>query len=204
MGSLQPARRPLWAALACRPISLALVTAGLSACASWLPQGASQIPSSFHSFAQAQAALEQIVPFETTVAQLPGLGFDPAGGSNVTQVPYPEIAARLAPNPGVPLAAMDPGVRRCILAQTACRGFAFKFGEQKRDREGSFLLDFLNIKRVTHFTGWQFEALVVVADGVVLFRNFGGEPHTDRTEQQLNPLGPFQPAGESAGRSLLR
>jgi hypothetical protein len=144
------------------------------------------------------------VPFQTTLDQLPALGFDPRSGTNVTQIPYPEIATRLAPNPAVPLDAMDAGIRRCILAQTACRGYAFRFGQQQRTREGNFLLDFLNFKRTVHFTGWQFDALVVVADGVVLFRNFGGEPKTDRTERQSNPLGPFQPIGESAGRTLAR
>ena len=183
---------------------LFLSVAVLAGCTSLLPKASNDAPSSFVDFAAAQAALEQIVPFHTTVEQLPALGFDPQGGSNVTQIPYPEIAARLAPNPAVPLDAMDAGVRRCILSQTACRGYVFHFGQQDRKREGAFLLDFLNIKRTTHITGWQFDALVVVGDGVVLFRNFAGEAKTDRTERQFNPLGPFQPAGESAGRSLLR
>jgi hypothetical protein len=38
---------------------------------------------------------------------------------------------------------------------------------------------------------------------VVLFRNYSGEERIDRHEQQTNPLGPFQPAGESSGRSLF-
>lgn len=177
---------------------------GLSGCAGLLPRSANDMPSTFVDFAAAQHALETIVPFHTSIEDLPTLGFDPRSGSNVTQIPYPEITTRLAPNPAVPLDAMDPGIRRCILAQTACRGYAFRFGEQHRTRSGDFWLDFLSIKRITHITGWQFDALVVVGDGVVLFRNFGGEPKTERTERQFNPLGPFQPTGESAGRSLLR
>jgi len=176
----------------------------LSACASLLPRSANQAPSTFENFAQAQHALEKTVPFETRMDELAGLGFDPDTGVNVVQIPYPEIAARLAPNPGVPLDAMDVGVRRCIQLQTQCRGYVFRYNQQNRDREGNFFLDFLNIKRVTHVTGWQFEALIVVGEGVVLFRNFSGEPKIDRTESNFNPLGPFQPAGESAGRSLVR
>lgn len=180
------------------------VTLMLGACSNMLPRSANQAPSTFQDFASAQQALEKIVPFETRIDALPGLGFDPEAGVNVVQIPYPEIAARLAPNPGVPLEAMDAGVRRCIQLQTQCRGYVFRYNQQHRDREGNFFLDFLNIKRVTHVTGWQFEALIVVGENVVLFRNFGGEPKTDRTESNFNPLGPFQPAGESAGRSLLR
>ena len=31
----------------------------------------------------------------------------------------------------------------------------------------------------------------------------GGQASTDRVEKQFNPLGPFQPSGESAGSFLL-
>lgn len=45
---------------------------------------------------------------------------------------------------------------------------------------------------------------VVVSDDVLLFRNSAGQPRTDRLEAQTNPLGPSQPAGESAGAALTR
>ena len=75
---------------------------------------------------------------------------------------------------------------------------------EQRQREGNFFLDFLNVQRITSITGWRFEGLIVLIDDTVLFRNFSGEARIDRTDRLLNPLGPFQPAGESAGRSLLR
>jgi hypothetical protein len=71
-------------------------------------------------------------------------------------------------------------------------------------REGNFWADFLNLKRSTHYTGWWFEALVVVNDGTVLFRNIAGQPSTERTDTNITPLGPFQPAGEGVGAVLLR
>jgi hypothetical protein len=46
--------------------------------------------------------------------------------------------------------------------------------------------------------------LVAVRDGVVLFRNFGGEPRIARTEPQRNPLGPQQPAGEAVGGLIVK
>ena len=71
-------------------------------------------------------------------------------------------------------------------------------------REGSFMLDFLNFRRETRVTGWQFEGLLAVRDGVVLFRSHGGDPRTDRVERQVNPLGPLQRLGEGAGGRLAR
>ena len=56
----------------------------------------------------------------------------------------------------------------------------------------------------TEISGWRFQGLVVVRDGVVLFRNYGGEPQIKQTERQSNPLGPLQPAGEAAGALIGR
>jgi hypothetical protein len=39
--------------------------------------------------------------------------------------------------------------------------------------------------------------------GKVLLRNFAVQAVTDKVEKQVNPLGAFQLAGESAGSALL-
>lgn len=183
-------------------VSVALA-AGLCGCGALLPTSSSESPSSFSNFDDARLALEKAVPYETTLAGLAALGFDRQANANVTLIPYPEVVGRLVPYAGIQPADLDPGVRSCIAAQSACRAYVFRFGTEQRKREGGFWLDFLNIKRTTNITGWRFEGMVVVNDRVVLFRNYSGEKKVDRTDQQFNPLGPFQPAGESAGRSLF-
>jgi hypothetical protein len=184
-------------------LSLGLAAA-LAGCSSLLPKGSSDAPTPFASYAEAEAAVARIVPFQTRPSELAQLGFDPQGGRNVTLIPYPNIVARLAPYPGVPLESLDPGIRTCILAKAECRGYLFRFERQDRAREGNFWADFFNVKRINHYTGWWFEALVVVNDGTVLFRNIAGQPNMERTEQHRNPLGPLQPAGEGIGGVLLR
>jgi hypothetical protein len=176
----------------------------LPACTSLLPRSSSDTHGSFATFESAQAAAQRIVPMKTQVSELKGFGFDPDGGANVTLIPYPEIVARLAPYPTLPLSALDPGVRKCVEDQAACWGYLFHFERQDRRRTGSFWLDFLNIRRTTEVSGWSFQALVVVNDNTVLFRNFAGQAQIDRVERQRNPLGPFQPAGEAAGALLRR
>jgi len=175
----------------------------LAGCGSLLPRGTTDTPAGFASFEQAEAAVQRVVGQRTRTEELKELGFDPAGGRNVTLIPYPDIVARLAPYPGVALDRLDPGIRECIAAQSACRGYLFHFERQDRRREGSFWPDFLNLRRHTSIKGWWFDALIVVSDGVVLFRNYGGQAASDRVERQVNPLGPFQPAGESAGWQLV-
>ena len=179
---------------------LPLLAAGLAGCASLLPRGSSEQPSAFDSFEAAQRALEQVVPFRTTVAELAALGFDPEGGRNVTRVPYPEVITRLAPHPGVRL---DEGVRAFVAAQAQCRAYVFHLGGQTQRREGSFWLDFFNFRRTTAVAGWRFDGLVVVRGEQVVFRNFGGEARIDRTDRQVNPLGPLQRAGDAIGAKVL-
>lgn len=183
---------------------LLLATAlGLSACSSLLPRGASDNATPFLTFAEAQAAADKIVPFQTRTSELASLGFDYNEGRNVVRIPYPDLLSRLAPYPGVPMDALDPGIRQCILARGECRAYVFRFERRDRKRIGGFWYDFFNIRRITHVTGWWFEALVVVTDGTVLFRNFAGQAQIDQMERSINPLGPLQPAGEAAG-SLLK
>ncbi len=178
---------------------LILVTAlGLAGCTALLPSSSAVSPSSFDSFEAAQAALEKTIPYKTTLEELKALGFDPQASANVTVIPYPEIISRLAPYSGVALDALDPGVRDCILAQTQCKAYLYRFGRTDRQRDGNFLLDFFSISRHVQVRGWRFEGLVVVREGIVLFRNSAGEARLDATERTINPLGPFQRSGESS------
>ena len=176
----------------------------LAACAELLPRSQSQQPSGFESYEAAAGALEQAVPYKTTVAELKALGFDIDASANVTQIPYPQLIARLAPNSSIPLEALDPGLRDCMLARQECRVYEFRLAHEARRRDGNFWLDFLNFRRSTSIVGWRFEGLLVVRNGTLLFRSHGGEPRTARTEVEVRPLGPFQPAGESSGSLILR
>jgi hypothetical protein len=175
----------------------------LGGCSHLLPHGSQSVQAPFADFAAAERAAGQITPFKTTLAEMQSLGFD-LRGPNVTQIPYPGLVDRLAPNPSVPLAELDPGIRECILSRMACEAFEFKLGQETRRRTGGFWADFLNFERTTEVSGWSFQALIVVKDGVVLFRNHGGEAHIARTEHQSNPLGPLQPAGEAAGGLIVK
>ena len=186
------------------PWAVVAACIALSACTSLLPRSSSRTPGAFENFDSARDAVQRIVPLQTRFSELKDLGFDPDAGANVTLIPYPDIVARLAPYPGLTLQQLDPGVRKCVEDQAACRGYLFHFERQGRRRTGSFWLDFLNIRRVTEITGWSFDALVIVSNGTVLFRNFAGQPQIDRLERQSNPLGPLQPAGEAAGALLRR
>jgi hypothetical protein len=193
VGKVNPLRR-----------SICLAALMLAGCANWLPRGDIQQPSPFDSFEAVANAFDKIVSYRTTVDDMKALGFDLRAASNITLIPYPQLTVRLAPDPGVPFESLDPGIRDCILARQACLAYEFHLAHETKRREGAFWLDFLNFKRTVRVVGWRFEGLVAVRDGVVLFRSHGGEPRNDRTERQVNPLGPLQPAGEAAGGLIRR
>ena len=61
--------------------------------------------------------------------------------------------------------------------------------------------NFLNFRRTTTIMGGWFDALVMTTNGTVLLSNAAGQAQVGRVEQQRNPLGPLQPAGEATGPS---
>jgi hypothetical protein len=60
-----------------------LACVALSGCSSLLPRSSSDTDGRFSTFESAQAAAQRIVPMQTQVSELKGLGFDPDGGANV-------------------------------------------------------------------------------------------------------------------------
>ena len=184
---------------------VAIAAAAASAgCSGMLPRGRSDVSSPFGSFEAARGAFESIEPYRTTLHEMSTLGFDAEALANVKQIPYPEVVSRLAPNSGVPLDLLDPGIRDCILARQACRAYEFSMSLQLRQREGNFLLDFLSFRRTTTSPSKRQPVVFVVRDGLVLFRNHGGEPKVERIDRQTNPLGPLQQAGEAVGGMIKR
>ena len=170
-----------------------LVLVALTGCASLLPHGGSEDVSPFATFEAAREALDRVEPYRTNVEGMKALGFDPKASTNVREIPYPQLIARLVETPYLPLAELDSGIRECIAARQRCQAYEFRFSRIQRERRGDFLLDFLNFRRITHTSGWRFEGVVLVRDdGMVLFRNHAGEPRIESTEEQRNPLGPLQ------------
>jgi hypothetical protein len=166
---------------------------GLSGCASLLPHGQSEDVSPFPTFEAAREALDRIEPYRSNVDGLKALGFDTSASTNVREVPYPQLIAHLVETPYLPLADLDAGIRECIAVRERCRAYEFRFSRIKRERQGDFVADLLNFRRVTRTSGWRFEGVVLVRDdGLVLFRNHAGEPHIESTEDLRNPLGPLQ------------
>jgi hypothetical protein len=114
-----------------------------------LPRGEAQTSKPWSNFSQAHAAYERITPYLTTTGQLRQEGIDPLTTPNITILNYADIVRRLLPPSGNDL-ALDPGIRDCMQAQTACRGFEIDQRHIDRKRVGNFWLDFLDFRSRNH------------------------------------------------------
>lgn len=178
-------------------LAAALIVLPLTACSGLLPKAQQEVNNRWQSFDDAKHSFDQIVPYRTDLDTVRKLGFDPVKTPNIKILNFSQVVRTVLPTPvpnGVPI---PPGILDCMNARERCIGYLIEPSRIDRKRQGSFLLDFLNFKRHTVTTGWKFGALIVTIDGTVVFTQWSGTPNIQETEDQKNPLGPLQGAGES-------
>lgn len=174
--------------------ALALVLAG---CSALLPRGETLAESPWQNYEDAQRTFDRIVPHQTTVEDLRALKLDPLHNPNITLLNYSDVLRRFIPSPATDTRNLDSGVRECIEAKSACKGYEVDQKSLKRRRYGNFWADFLNFKRKVDIVGWRFNGVILIRDDVVVYKLTGGQPAIHEHEESKNPLGPFQGIGES-------
>lgn len=180
-----------------RRFLIAAVVAASTACSTLLPRSETVTDSPWQSFEQAQRVFDQIIVHKTTVEDLKPLKLDPASNPNVTILNYSDVLRRFIPSPTVDASSLDPGVQECLRAATHCQGYEVDHRVLKRNRYGNFWADIFNFRRKTDIVGWRFNAVLLITDGVVVYKLTGGQPAIHEHEENKNPLGPFQGAGEA-------
>lgn len=178
-----------------RSAVLALAAAVLCGCAALLPHTETETQSPWASFEEAQKALDKVIARETTLADLARIGLDPKLDPNIAILNYSDILRRFVPGPSIDAASLDSGVKECIAAHAACIAYEIDRKVVKRRRYGNFLSDFLNFRRKTDVVGWRFTAVLLIKDGVVIYKLTGGQPKIREHEETTNPLGPLQGRG---------
>ena len=169
----------------------------LGGCAELLPKARIEVASSWHSYEQAREAIERIVPYQTTTADLKARGIDPFVTPNVQLLNFSEIVLRFPVSGSMPLDKLDRGLRECLEAGKACQGYSVAALHTKRDRVGNFWLDALQFHRTIDVTGWSFHALILVVDNRVVYVLHGGRPLIKEQETSKQPLGPLQGWGDA-------
>ena len=175
----------------------------LSGCSSLLPRSENTTEGPWQNYQEAQQVFDQIIPYQTTFEDLKKLKLDPASNPNITILTYSDVVRRFIPSPSVSADDLAPGVKECIMAKAACKGYEVVQRTIKRKRSGNFWLDFTNFKRIVDVTGWSFSGVILAKGDIVVYTLAGGQPVIHGIEKNKNPLGPLQGSGEGALRSRL-
>jgi hypothetical protein len=181
-------------------VFIAAAAVAIAGCSTLLPRSEAITDSPWQSFEEAQRTFDQIIPHQTTVADLKRLKLDPASNPNITILNYSDVLRRFIPSPSIDASSLDAGVQECLRALTRCRGYEVDHRVLKRNRYGNFWADLFNFRRKINIVGWRFNAVVLTTDDVVVYKLTGGQPVIHEHEDSSNPLGPLQGAGEAIFR----
>ena len=180
-----------------KSVLLTLTTSMLCACSVMLPDAKQDVRTPWSDFDSAKRSYEQISPYETDMATVRKLGFDPYKTPNMQVLNQAQVVNAVLPSPLQEKSSIPRGIADCMQVQEACVGYLMEPSKIEQKRIGNFFLDFLNFKRNTVTTGWKFSALIVVIDDHVVYKQWSGQPRIETTDLRVNPLGPLQSMGET-------
>jgi hypothetical protein len=175
--------------------SLVLCLTALAGCSAMLPQSketTGPAGGGWKSYQDAQKTFDRIQPGKTTDAELAAMQLDPKTNPNVTLLPRHEVLQRFIINQSVQMADLDDGVRQCLEAREKCRALEVNQTETQKKRTGNAALDMAKVRRETHTSGWRFCGLLLVKDGVVVYKLTSGQPGIHEIAEDEDVLGPLQ------------
>jgi hypothetical protein len=175
--------------------ALAMLLGAVTGCSSLLPKSketTGAAGSGWQSYQDAQQAFDKIVPGKTTVAELAAMQLDPRANPNITTLPRHEVMQRFIVNQSVTMNDLDEGVRECLEAREKCRALEVNQTASQKKRTGNAALDMAKVYRETHTSGWRFCGLLLIKDGVVVYKLTSGQPGIHEIVQEQDSLAPLQ------------
>src|SRR2546423_3648215 len=128
-----------------------LVVLGLLAgCSALLPKSKEVTASPWQTYQDAQETFDKIIPGQTTIADLRTMSLDPSANANIAILNYADVMRKFLLNQSFSINDLDHGVRDCVLAKVACRGFEVNQSSVQKQRMGNVILDVLGFHRETH------------------------------------------------------
>jgi hypothetical protein len=175
-----------------------LCLGALAGCSSLLPkttETSGDAKTAWQTYQQAEQTFARIMPGKTTVEELRAQHLDPRANANMRVVPRYEIVQRFMVNSTVTLADLDDGVRQCLEAREACTGWEINQQAMQKKRTGNPALDMLRVRRETQNSGWRFSGLLLMKDGVVVYKLTSGQPGILEIANNEDNLAPLQLVG---------
>jgi hypothetical protein len=174
---------------------IVLVVGALAGCSSLLPKSkeTSGAPGvGWQSYRDAERTFAGIAPGKTTTAELNAMQLDPKSNPNITVLPRHELLQRFIVNQSIAMSDLDDGVRECLEARERCRALEVNQTATQKKRTGNAALDMAKVYRETHTSGWRFCGLLLVKDGVVIYKLTSGQPSIHEIAEEHDALAPLQ------------
>ncbi len=183
---------------------LSAACVALTSCASWgvLPSTVETTQTPFQTYVSAEDAFNQVKPFVTTARELKVRGFDPYTTPNIKVLNYLDLVPRFLPQQSMKSDDLDPAVQACLTARERCAGWLAEPSISSKDRTGNVALDVLGFERETTSTGWKASMLLLVQDGVVVYKLWSGTPSILEVKTEKKPLGPLQDLSGPAAAAI--
>jgi hypothetical protein len=178
-----------------RRIVALLLSCLVAGCSGMLPKSREVTASPWQTYQDAQETFDKIIPGQTTIADLRMMSLDPGSNPNIAILNYADVMRKFMLNQSFSINDLDNGVRDCVMAKSVCRGFEINQSSVQKQRMGNVVFDVLGFYRETHTAGWRFNGLILLRDGIVVYKLTGGQPVIQATEENQNPLGPVQAIG---------
>jgi len=173
------------------------LTLALAGCTSLLPHSTQEVTTPWKSYSEAQATFDKIKPENTSLSDLKKLGYDPAQTTNISILNHADLIRRLVGTGAFDIDLIDGALHACLSSKSTCFAYELEQTFTDKKRIGNFWLDFLNFDKQTDISGWQFDAIVVLSNNMVVYKQWSGKPSTHQFERERNPLGPLQGWGPS-------
>lgn len=164
----------------------------LTGCTSLLPSSKTTTESPWETFDDAKKNFDRILPYKTKNEDLKALSFHPYATENVEILTYLDIIQRFMPNPSIQMKDLDPGLQDCLKYKELCYAYEINIQNMKSKRFGNVVLDLFSFKRKSEDYGWNFKALIVLNEDLVIYKLWGGKPNTHEFREHNKPLGPLQ------------
>lgn len=176
-------------------IHILLLMQCLVGCSTLLPKDEHISVGAWDTFEEAQQTFDKIIPHQTSLDELSELNINPETNANISILNYSDVTTRFITGLSIEDYELDSGIKECILAKTNCKGYEINKKVIRRKRYGNFWSDLLNFKRKTDIVGWSFNGIVLINDGLVVYKLSSGQPAIHEKVEKNNPLGPLQSGG---------
>ena len=179
-------------------VPLVLTLGLVGGCTALLPKSSEtsgDAKTSWQSYQQAEASFARITPGKTTVDELRAEHLDPRLNANMRVVPRYEVVQRFVVNNTVTSTDLDDGVRECLEAKEACIAWEINQQAMQKKRTGNAALDIIKVHRETQNSGWRFCGLLLLKDGVVIYKLTSGQPGILEIAHDQDMLAPLQMVG---------